>query len=92
MRGKTISYPSEVLRSLTPIVLRRPGLLLDMLSSRSRADFEMHQVKLPRGWKIDNDEKLYGHVNGWATHVLVATGKTDVRQFLERFSVFDTFI
>jgi hypothetical protein len=52
----------------------------------------MHQVKLPRGWKIDNDEKLYGHVNGWATHMLVATGKTDVRQFLEKFSVFDTFI
>lgn len=34
-------------------------------------------VQLPRGWKIDEHEKLYGHVNGWDTHMLVATGKTD---------------
>ncbi|KAK4696635.1 hypothetical protein P7C71_g1315, partial [Lecanoromycetidae sp. Uapishka_2] len=40
-------------------------------------DCETCEVKLPKGWKIDNDEKLYGHVNGWATHILVATGKTD---------------
>ncbi|KAI4139932.1 MAG: hypothetical protein L6R39_006041, partial [Caloplaca ligustica] len=31
----------------------------------------------PAKFKIDEDEKLYGHVNGWATHMLVATGKTD---------------
>lgn len=34
-------------------------------------------VQLPKGWKIDKHEKLYGHVNGWDTHMLVATGKTD---------------
>ena len=35
------------------------------------------EVKLPAKWSIDEDAKLYGHVKGWATHVLVATGKTD---------------
>ena len=40
-------------------------------------DCETCEVKLPKGWKIDTEEKLYGHVNGWATHMLVATGKTD---------------
>lgn len=34
-------------------------------------------VNLPKGFKIDEDDKLYGHVKGWSTHVLVATGKTD---------------
>lgn len=23
------------------------------------------------------EDELFGHVNGWATHLLVATGKTD---------------
>lgn len=34
-------------------------------------------VKLPKGFKIDEEDKLYGHVKEWNTHVLVATGKTD---------------
>ncbi len=34
-------------------------------------------VKFPKGFKIDEDDELYGYVKGWATHVLVATGKTD---------------
>jgi len=34
-------------------------------------------VHLPKGFKIDEDDKLYGYVKGWSTHVLVATGKTD---------------
>ena len=41
-------------------------------------DCETCEVRLPKGWKIDEDEVLYGHVNGWSTHLLVATGKTDV--------------
>lgn len=32
---------------------------------------------LPRKWSIDEDDKLYGHVNGWETHLVVGTGKTD---------------
>ncbi|KAL6717592.1 hypothetical protein ACLMJK_005507 [Lecanora helva] len=35
------------------------------------------EIQYPKGFKIDEEEKLYGHVNGWATHMLVATGKTD---------------
>lgn len=31
----------------------------------------------PRNFKIEESDELYGHVKGWATHVLVATGKTD---------------
>ncbi|KAF2841945.1 hypothetical protein M501DRAFT_1008045 [Patellaria atrata CBS 101060] len=34
-------------------------------------------IKYPAKFSIDVDEKLYGHVNGWATHLVVATGKTD---------------
>jgi hypothetical protein len=34
-------------------------------------------VKLPKGFKINEEDELYGHVKGWATHILVATGKTD---------------
>lgn len=34
-------------------------------------------VHLPRGFKIDEGDDLYGFVKGWSTHVLVATGKTD---------------
>jgi hypothetical protein len=34
-------------------------------------------VKYPKGFKIDEDDTLYGHVKGWSTHILVATGKTD---------------
>ena len=40
-------------------------------------DCETCEVRLPKGWKIDTEEKLYGRVGGWATHMLVATGKTD---------------
>ncbi|KAL8744059.1 MAG: hypothetical protein Q9184_008042 [Pyrenodesmia sp. 2 TL-2023] len=40
-------------------------------------DCESCSVKYPAKFKIDEDEKLYGHVNGWATHMLVATGKSD---------------
>lgn len=34
-------------------------------------------VKYPRNFSIDEEEKLYGHVQGWSTHLIVATGKTD---------------
>lgn len=34
-------------------------------------------VKYPRKFEIDETEELYGHVKGWSTHLIVATGKTD---------------
>lgn len=33
--------------------------------------------ELPRKWQIDEEDKLYGHVNGWQTHLIVGTGKRD---------------
>lgn len=40
-------------------------------------DCDSCPTSYPRTFKIDEDDALYGHVKGWATHVLVATGKTD---------------
>ncbi|ETS74313.1 hypothetical protein PFICI_14179 [Pestalotiopsis fici W106-1] len=40
-------------------------------------DCDSCHVSYPRGFKIDESDVLYGHVKGWATHVLVATGKSD---------------
>ena len=34
-------------------------------------------VAYPKKFSIDEEDKLYGHVKGWQTHMLVATGKTD---------------
>ena len=34
-------------------------------------------IQYPKSFKIDEADHLYGGVNGWATHVIVATGKTD---------------
>ncbi|TPX10174.1 uncharacterized protein E0L32_001371 [Thyridium curvatum] len=40
-------------------------------------DCESCTVKYPRGFKVEESDVLYGHVKGWETHVLVATGKSD---------------
>ena len=40
-------------------------------------DCDSCSINYPAKFKIDEDDKLYGHVNAWATHILVATGKTD---------------
>ncbi|KAI9761504.1 MAG: hypothetical protein M4579_001014 [Chaenotheca gracillima] len=34
-------------------------------------------IHYPSKFKIDEDDQLYGHVKGWATQILVATGKSD---------------
>lgn len=34
-------------------------------------------IRYPRGFKIDETEHLYGHVNGWDAHLVVATGRSD---------------
>ncbi|KAK2821863.1 hypothetical protein FQN49_007599, partial [Arthroderma sp. PD_2] len=34
-------------------------------------------IRYPAKFVVDLEDKLYGNVGGWATHVLVATGKTD---------------
>ncbi|KAI0396580.1 Sucrase/ferredoxin-like-domain-containing protein [Xylariaceae sp. FL0594] len=40
-------------------------------------DCESCHVKYPRGFKIEESDLLYGHVKGWSTHIIVATGKSD---------------
>ncbi|KAF2642760.1 hypothetical protein P280DRAFT_468075 [Massarina eburnea CBS 473.64] len=34
-------------------------------------------IKYPSKFSIDETEELYGHIKGWSTHLVVATGKTD---------------
>lgn len=34
-------------------------------------------IRFPAKFNIDLEDKLYGNVGDWATHLLVATGKTD---------------
>ena len=40
-------------------------------------DCESCTVHLPRSFKIDEDDKLFGEIKGWSRHLVVATGKTD---------------
>ena len=40
-------------------------------------DCESCSIKYPRGFKIDEEDVLYGEVKAWSTHLLVGTGKTD---------------
>lgn len=34
-------------------------------------------IRYPARFEVDQEDKMYGNVGGWATHLLVATGKTD---------------
>ncbi|KAL4782855.1 Sucrase/ferredoxin-like-domain-containing protein [Aspergillus varians] len=34
-------------------------------------------IRYPAKFDVDQEDELYGNVNGWSTHLLVATGKTD---------------
>lgn len=40
-------------------------------------DCESCAVHYPSKFSIDESDRLYGHIKGWSTHLLVATGKTD---------------
>jgi hypothetical protein len=40
-------------------------------------DCDSCTVKYPKSWSIEEDDKIYGQVGGWDTHLIVATGKTD---------------
>ncbi|KAL9121356.1 MAG: hypothetical protein Q9187_002082 [Circinaria calcarea] len=40
-------------------------------------DCESCTIRYPPKFSIDEEEHLYGQIKGWATHMLVATGKTD---------------
>jgi hypothetical protein len=34
-------------------------------------------IRYPRKFEIDEEDKLYGNIGGWNTHIIIATGKTD---------------
>ncbi|KAL3479122.1 Sucrase/ferredoxin-like-domain-containing protein [Aspergillus californicus] len=34
-------------------------------------------IRYPAKFDVDQEDEMYGNVNGWSTHILVATGKTD---------------
>ena len=40
-------------------------------------DCDSCSVRLPRGWKIDEVDQLYGHIKGFSTHLVVGTAKSD---------------
>jgi hypothetical protein len=40
-------------------------------------DCDSCAIRYPAKFSIDESAKLYGHVKGWATHMIVATGKSD---------------
>ena len=40
-------------------------------------DCESCTIHYPAKFSIDEDDKLFGHIKGWNTHLIVATGKTD---------------
>ena len=40
-------------------------------------------IHYPPKFSIDEEEELYGHIKGWATHMLVATGKADWKKDVE---------
>lgn len=82
--------PNASSTDLTATERRKDGFLTakgaDALFQRTKAeidgddclhDCESCTVSLPRKWAIDEDDKLYGHIQGWTRHLLVATGKSD---------------
>lgn len=40
-------------------------------------DCEGCSIKYPKKWSIDEEDKLYGGINGFSRHLIVATGETD---------------
>ena len=40
-------------------------------------DCESCTIHYPKKFSIDEDDKLYGGINAWSTHLIVGTGKTD---------------
>lgn len=82
-RGKALLTPNGSSSNLGNgfTTAREGGLFLkvdpDVDGEDCDHDCETCEVKYPAKWSIHEDEKLYGFVEGWSTHMIVATGKTD---------------
>ncbi|KAL9136288.1 MAG: hypothetical protein Q9175_002519, partial [Cornicularia normoerica] len=77
-KGKAFLTPRTSVDSIprsTPFIFPKVDPAID--GEDCDHDCETCEIQYPKGFKIDEEEKLYGHVNGFATHILVATGKTD---------------
>lgn len=83
-RGKAFLTPSQSSTSLSQTGFSKApeGTLFPQVDAAIDGEDCDHDcssctIKYPAKFKIDEHDKLYGHVNGWSTHLLVATGKTD---------------
>ncbi|POR39045.1 Putative acyltransferase, partial [Tolypocladium paradoxum] len=77
------------LKSLMSSVLGRPGgggtAAAELFAKTDPAadgdeclrDCDSCSVRYPRGFRIDEEDALYGRVKGWSTHMVVGTGKAD---------------
>lgn len=54
-----------------------PSTTPDVDGEECLHDCESCTIHLPKKFSIDEDDKLYGFVKGWSTHLIVGTGKTD---------------
>ena len=82
-RGKTFLTPTSSSTNLGNGFTKAPEEVLfpkidpSIDGEDCEHDCESCTIKYPAKFKVEESDKLYGHVNGWATHLLVATGKTD---------------
>lgn len=77
------------LKSLMSSVLGRPGAngsgateLFARTDPEADGEECLHDcdscsVRYPRGFKVDEEDVLYGQIKGWSTHMIVGTGKAD---------------
>ncbi|KAJ9482148.1 hypothetical protein VN97_g11290 [Penicillium thymicola] len=64
---QTISSSDKLFKNVDPVVDGEDCL----------HDCASCTVKYPAKFDVDHQDELYGQVKGWATHMLVATGKSD---------------
>lgn len=73
----TVQHTLAGTGATTPIDVLFPKVDPEVDGEDCDHDCNSCHVKYPKGFKIEEEDKLYGHVKGWSSHVLVATGKTD---------------
>lgn len=54
-----------------------PTVHPDVDGADCAADCSTCTAKYPKSFKINEDDELYGNIKPWATHVVIATGKSD---------------
>lgn len=55
---------------------RRPVTTADVDGDECLHDCDTCTIHLPRSFKIDKSNLLFGKIKGWSRHLVVATGKT----------------